>query len=198
MHFPYPVNDVPTTLPLVPAIKKRWSPVCFSGEPIEQEKIDTLFEAMRWSQSSFNEQPWRVVYATKDHPEDFERLASLLNEGNAWAKNAYMLFFIACSPNFARNNKLNRNAEYDTGAAINNLFLQAVEMNLIAHEMAGFDAEKGMEILKFPGEWKPLAMMAVGYPEDPAKFPKEMQDRQKTPRNRKEISEVAHIGMWQQ
>ena len=42
---------------------KRWSPYAFSDRPVTAEDLRSLFEAARWSASSYNEQPcstsWR-------------------------------------------------------------------------------------------------------------------------------------------
>src|SRR3989344_261411 len=102
--FPYPENPAPTDAQLIPAIKRRWSPLSFSDQPIEPEKIRSLFEAMRWTQSSRNEQPWRIIYATKDDKKEFEQLASLLTEDNSYAKEAYLLMLICAVQNLAHNN----------------------------------------------------------------------------------------------
>lgn len=193
----YPVNQAPVKYPVLDVIKKRWSPVAFSDQPIETEKILSLFEAMRWAPSSFNGQPWRVVYATKDKPEQFERIASLLNEGNSWAKEAFMLMVICSVQNFEYNNKPNKHHQYDTGAGIENLFLQAVSMDLVAHEMAGYDEEKSYELLKIPQDKvKSMAMMAIGYPGDPNALPEDLEQRQKGKRERKSIEEVTFEGEW--
>lgn len=194
--YSYPVKNVPTALDIIEPIKKRWSPLAFSSEPIEREKIDRLFEAMRWAPSSFNEQPWRVIYATKDKPEMFEQLSGLLVEGNSWAKEAYMLLVICAIPNFAHNNKPNINHAYDTGAAMENLFLQAVSMNLVAHEMAGFNHDIAHDILRMPEDVAVLAMMAIGYPGDENLLSADLAERQKNERVRKPVSEVVFEGVW--
>ena len=44
----------------------RWSPRAMSGEAIEEADLMVLFEAARWAPSSFNNQPWRILYARRD------------------------------------------------------------------------------------------------------------------------------------
>jgi len=192
----YPQNETPNEYPIHELIKKRWSPYAFSDKKIEQEKINSLFEAIRWAPSSFNEQPWRIIYATKDDREEFDKVASLLSEGNAWAKNAYMLILVCSSPIFARNNKPNHHTAYDAGAAIENLFLQAVSMDLIMHEMSGFSVDKAPELLGIPEGINVLTMVAVGYPVDPENAPKELLEKQSRPRTRKSQNEIIYKGKW--
>lgn len=197
--FPYPKNPAPTDAPLIESIKQRWSPIVFSDEPIEEEKIKAIFEAARWTQSSRNEQPWRIIYATRDDKENFDKLASMLTEDNfAYAKDAYLLMLICAFPTHEYKDKPNRMHQYDTGAASHAMFLQAVGTGLVAHEMGGFDKERPYEELGIPQDVPLMAMMAVGYPGDESKVDLEaLQKRKENSRQRKEISEVVFKGKWQ-
>lgn len=196
--FPYPENPALTDAPLIDAIKRRWSPVAFSNEPIEDEKMNALFEAMRWTQSSRNEQPWRLIYATQDDKEEFDNLTSVLVEGNNYAKNAYMVGLVCTLPNHEYKNKPNLTAQYDTGAAMHSLFLQAVDMNLVAHEMSGFDHEAVHSVLGVPAEVVPMAMIAIGYPGDINDVPEDRKAGQEAgKRERKDISKIVFKGKWQ-
>ncbi|MGL5879530.1 MAG: nitroreductase family protein, partial [Xenococcaceae cyanobacterium] len=47
-----------TQYPVDELLKKRWSPIAFSNQPIEPEKLNSLLEAASWAASSYNEQPW--------------------------------------------------------------------------------------------------------------------------------------------
>lgn len=196
--FPYPENPAKTNLPIIESIKRRWSPKAFSADPIKEEDIKTLFEAARWTQSSRNEQPWRFIYATQDDQKDFDRLVSLLSESNqTWAKNAYLLILACALPKHEYKDKPNWTHQYDTGAAMHAIFLQAVDMNLIAHQMEGFDKEKVHSVLGVPEEIVPMAMIAVGYPGDEKQFdPEELKTRKENSRKRKEISDFAFKGKW--
>ncbi|WP_208345115.1 nitroreductase family protein, partial [Aetokthonos hydrillicola] len=79
----YPVQDL---------ISKRWSPLAFSERLVEQEKLLSVLEAGRWAASSYNEQPWSFIIATRNNQAEFELLLSCLAEGNQpWAKNAPVL-----------------------------------------------------------------------------------------------------------
>lgn len=197
MMFPYPRNDAKTDKPLIEVIKRRWSPVAFSSEPLTEKEILTLFEAARWSQSSNNEQPWRFIYAIKDDAENYQRLASLLFTGNEYAVQAYLLLLGCAVLNSAYNGESNRYAHYDTGAAMNNIFLQAVGMELVAHEMGGFDRERATKELRIPAGVEPMAMMAVGHPGNPDELPEKLKERQDKTRTRKELSEIVFRSRWQ-
>src|SRR5438067_1315577 len=44
---------------------ERWSARAMSGEELSNEEIMRLFEAARWAQSEYNNQPWIFVYAKR-------------------------------------------------------------------------------------------------------------------------------------
>jgi nitroreductase len=110
-------------------IKNRRSRRAFVGNPIEKEKIKSLFEAARWAPSSANEQPWAYVYATKDQPVLWNKIFETLNEGNkVWAREAPLLVVSLSRKYHARNDQLNNSAKYDVGAANAFLSLQATHL----------------------------------------------------------------------
>lgn len=151
----FPVDD---------AIVERWSPRAMSGELISQDQLMTLFEAARWAPSCFNEQPWRFLYATRDS-EHWQAFFDLLVEFNqTWCANAAVLIVIASSTTFARNGNPNQNHSFDTGAAWENLALQASSMGLVCHGMAGFDYDRAREVLNVPEGISIEAMCAIGHP----------------------------------
>ena len=55
----YPIHDL---------LKKRWSSRAFAERVVEKDKLFSLLEAARWAPSSYNEQPWRFLAATREEP----------------------------------------------------------------------------------------------------------------------------------
>jgi nitroreductase len=190
----YPRKPAPTDLPIVEALRERWSPYAFSDRPVEDDKIQTLFEAARWAPSSFNEQPWRYVYATKTDGEARERLESLLLPGNAWAKNAFLLAVSFAKKTFTYNGKENRHALHDTGAASAYLAAQCPSLGLVAHQMAGFKVDEAASVLGVPADFVPGSMIAVGYPGNPRDLDPKLQERENAPRERKSQKEFVFQG----
>ena len=70
-----------TEYPINPLILNRWSPRSMTGDELHEDDIMSLFEAARWAPSSFNNQPWRFIYA-KRNTAHWDRLFNLLAEGN--------------------------------------------------------------------------------------------------------------------
>ena len=98
-----------------------------------------LFEAARWAPSAYNNQHWRFLYATRDD-EEWETFFDLLNEANqTWASEAGVLVVILAKTTFDHNGESAPTHSFDTGAAWQNLALEATRRDLVAHPMAGFD-----------------------------------------------------------
>src|SRR2546425_12923585 len=115
-------KPAPTEYPITEILRRRWSPRAFSDRIVEPEKLQSLFEAARWAPSSFNEQPWYFVMATKEKPEEHARLLSCLAESNQrWARRAPVLMVSVAKLNFDRTGKPNRHAFYDVGMAAGKL-----------------------------------------------------------------------------
>ena len=73
------------------------------------------------------------------------------------------LLLVCADTLFNHNQQPNRWAQYDTGAAAENLCLQASSMGLMAHQMGGFDADLARETFDIPAQFTPMAMISVGY-----------------------------------
>lgn len=187
-----------TKYPIHQLIKNRWSPVCYdNSRKIESEKIGSLFEAIRWAPSCFNEQPWHFIMATKDNPEEYDKLLSCLAEYNQlWVKNASLLMIAVTKLYFAQNQKPNRHAFHDIGLGLSNLSLQAEAMSLRLRFMAGFDVEKTQNIYHIPEGFEPVTAIAIGYEADPNQFESELQERDKAPRIRKPLSDFVFTNSW--
>jgi nitroreductase len=192
-----PEKPAQTSHPLHDLLHRRWSPRAFAPTPIEPEKIGSLLEAVRWSASSSNEQPWRLILAQRSDPQAHQRMVDCLAPGNqTWAANAPLLILVCAATTFARDNSLNPHAAYDCGAAIAHLTTQALAMNLWVHQMAGFSPEKARTTFNIPADVQPLTVIAVGYYGDPATLPEFRQAQESAPRTRKPLTEIAFEGAW--
>lgn len=175
----------------------RWSPRAFTEDPVTDPQLASLFEAARWAPSCYNEQPWMYVYATAADVEDFERMASLLVDGNrVWAEKAPVLGIVFARRRFARNDKPNRWAAFDAGAASMSLALQALEMGLATHFMGGIHEDRCYEKLGVPkDDFEAMAGFAIGTKGDPDSLPQDLRERE-APSDRKPLAEVAWRGHY--
>jgi len=180
-------------------IRRRWSPRAFSDRPVEPEKLRSLWEAARWAPSSFNEQPWSFLAATKEDAAGFQALLSCLVEGNLrWAQYAPVLMLSVARRYFERGGRENRHALHDVGLAVENMVIQATAEGLAVHQMAGFHVEKARELLAIPDTHEPVAMIALGYPGDPEMLPEDLRQRELAKRTRKTIDQFVFAGKWEQ
>ncbi|TAH37378.1 MAG: nitroreductase [Planctomycetota bacterium] len=188
-------RPAPADHPLHELILRRWSPRAFDPRPVEHAKLLQVFEAARWAASSFNEQPWSFVYATRADGEPYQRLFDCLVPGNQkWAGLAPVLCLSVARLTFARTGKRNRHAWHDVGLACANLWLQAIALGLAAHFMAGFDAEKAAAAAGVPEGQEPVAMFVLGYPGDPGTLPEDLREREVAPRVRRPIAQSVFRG----
>jgi nitroreductase len=152
----------------------------------------SLFEAARWAPSSYNDQPWRFIYAKKDTPE-WDRLFNLLVPFNqSWARNGAVLIAIV-SRNTFENNKPSPTHSFDTGAAWENLALQASSMGLVAHGMSGFDMNRARKELSVPDNYTIEAMAVIGKRASKRSLPLELQEKE-TPTTRKPVQDLIFKG----
>jgi nitroreductase len=187
----------PADHPLHDLLLQRWSPRAFADRLVDAAVLLRLFEAARWTASSYNEQPWAFCVATRDQAEAYQKLLGCLVEFNqTWARSAPVLMITAAHGTFERNGQPNRHAYYDLGAAALSLTLQATAEGLHAHQMAGIQVEKARQDLKLPAGWDPVAGVALGYLGDPANLSADLRQRELAPRTRKTLASFVFGGEW--
>ena len=183
--------------PISELIAERWSPYAFDNRLVPEADLRSLFEAARWAPSSYNEQPWSYIVATRDNSEQFQRLLSCLVDANqVWAKAAPVLALGVVSLKFARNAKDNRAAVHDLGLASGNLVLEATARGLFVHQMIGILPDRAREIYEIPEGYEAWTGLAIGYRGDPTSLPDPLRERERAPRQRKPLSEFVFNGKW--
>lgn len=181
--------------PINPLILNRWSPRAMTGESLEQDELNSLFEAARWAPSSYNNQPWQFIYAKRETPF-FQKFLDLLIEFNQqWANKAAVLGVICAYTLFEHTKKPSVTHAFDTGAAWENLCLEGTSRSLVVHGMEGFDYQRARKTLAIPNEYEVLAMFAIGKKAPKETLPLELQKKE-IPSSRKNISEFAMEGSF--
>jgi nitroreductase len=173
----------------------RWSPRAFSGEPVPEQDLMSMFEAARWAPSSFNNQPWRMLYARRGTPY-WPVFFDLLTEGNkVWCKNAGALVLFISKTTFDHNGQPARTHAFDTGAAWENFALQGTMMGYVVHGMQGFDYDRARAGLGIPDGFEVQAMVAVGTPGPIEGLPESVQ-RREFPNTRRPLSQTVCQGRF--
>ncbi len=188
-------------VPIHEIIANRWSGRAYdASQVISQTHIIAMLEAARWAPSCYGDQPWRFVLCNKSADlaawqQAFECLAP---SNQAWAKDAPALILACANTLFNHNQQPNRWAQYDTGAAVENLCLQASSMGLMTHQMGGFNAELSREKFNIPVQFTPMVMISVGVAAEIATLSGDILARETAPRSRRLLSELVFSGAWGQ
>jgi nitroreductase len=189
----------PAQQKVIDVVAKRFSPRAYSGRPVEHEKLLTVLEAARWSASSYNEQPWRFIVATKENLEAFEKMLSVANEWNQkWATLAPVLILTVAKKTFSHNGSENKHARHDIGQAVATLALEAAQHDLYIHQMAGIHADKAMELFNVPEDFDVVSLFTLGYLGDIKDLPEEFHKSEQRKRERKPLSELVFEGEFGQ
>lgn len=181
--------------PIEQLLLDRWSPRAMSGEPIPHEEFMRLMEAARWAPSSYNNQPWRFVYAYRDTPAWQTFFDLLIPFNQEWCKNAAVLVVAVSKKTFELNGKPSRTHSFDTGSAWENCALQGWALGLVVHGMEGFDYDKAQRDLHIPADYTVEMMFAVGRPGPKERLSQALQERE-FPSDRKPVREISFEGSW--
>lgn len=170
---------------LMEAIKGRRSIRKYKADPIPEEALEKVIEAVRWSPSWANTQCWEVILVRD--PKMKSELASTLTTTNP-ARSAMTeapLVVVLCGKKGISGFKKGEAATvkgdwlmFDTGIAMQNLCLAAHALGLGTVIIGLFDHNKAGEILGVPQNVEVVAMTPLGYPAAQGSAPK-----------RKEVSE---------
>lgn len=188
-----------TQVAIHPLLAERWSSRAYDGsKTVTREQTIALLEAARWAPSCYGDQPWRFVLWNKaEDPSGWQQALGCLAPGNqSWVKDAPLLMLITADNLFNHNGKSNRWGQYDTGAAAENLCLQAEAMGLKAHQMGGFDVDKARILAAIPEQYQLMAMLSVGYAAALENVSAELRERETAPRTRRELDELFFAGSW--
>ena len=190
--------EAETDHPVHELIRKRRSPYAYVDKPVAKEDLVSLFEAARWAASSYNEQPWRFIVATKENAEEYEKALSVLVEGNqVWAKHAPVIVIGTVVEKFALNGNPNIAAEHDLGLALGNLSIEATARGLYVHPMIGLEPEKAREIYGIPEDAHALTAFAIGYVDrSTSEVPEDILKRDDGTPQRKPLPEIVFGGAW--
>lgn len=182
-----------------PLIAERWSPRAYQDRPVEAEKLQRIFEAVRQTASSRNEQPWRWLLGRKDASRNtWQRIFDSLLPGNQrWNGHTPVLLLLIGKTFWDHNGKSNTSYTYDCGAAAATLAYQALAEGLYVRQMAGIDSEKARTLFRIPEGYEPLTAIALGYLASPEVLPEDMRAGE-TRRAKKPVTEILFENDWEQ
>jgi nitroreductase len=173
---------------LMEAIKGRRSIRKYKPDPVSEEALNTLMEAVRWAPSWHNTQCWEVI-VVKDQKVKSELATTLIHipKSNPAASSMTeaSIVLVLCGikgvSGYYKGQSQTVKGDwlmFDTGLAMQNLCLTAHALGLGTVVVGRFDHKKVAEILGVPQNVEVVAMTPLGYPAAEGSAPK-----------RKELSE---------
>ena len=191
-------NVLTLETPILPVLTQRRSPRAYAAQPVPADALRQVFAAASSAASCFGEQPWRFLVGARDtSPDAYEKiLASLGDFNQVWAKAAPVLAVSIAKLAFSHDDNPNAWAKHDVGQATATLAIQATELGLQIHQMAGFSPDKVRAAFNVPAGYDPVAVFTIGYPGDPASLPDAAREKEIAPRTRKPLAEFLFEGAW--
>lgn len=164
---------------LLEAIKGRRSIRKYKAEPVSEEAVQQVIEAVRWSPSWANTQCWEVILVRD--PIMKSELANTLTPTNP-ARSSMTeapLVAVLCGKKGISGFKKGEAATvkgdwlmFDTGIAMQSFCLAAHGLGLGTVVVGLFDHKKAEEVLGVPPAVEVVAMTPLGYPATQASAPK--------------------------
>ncbi|MFQ5660089.1 MAG: nitroreductase family protein [Gammaproteobacteria bacterium] len=188
-----------TRVPINELLAGRWSGRAYDpSRPVSREQLITLIEAARWAPSCYGDEPWRYIVCDKSTDQTaWDKLFGCLMPLNqSWVKNVPLLILSAADSKMRKDGKLNRWGEHDTGAASMSICIQATELGLMAHQMGGFNVDKARESFAIPGQYVPMAVIAIGYQLPRENIPEVLKEKEMAGRVRRDLTSNFFAGAW--
>lgn len=145
-------------------IRRRYSVRAYRPDPVEEEKLTRILEAVRLAPTAANRQAFRVmVIQTKGREEELRRVY-----GREWFTQAPLVLAVCALPAEGWVRKFDgwNAAEVDATIAMTHIVLAAAEEGLGTCWIAAFDPGAAREVLGLPVDVVPAAFTPLGYPAD--------------------------------
>jgi nitroreductase len=145
---------------VIEAIQKRYSCRAYLDKPVEQEKLDQIFEAARNAPSAKNLQDWRFIFVTDKTIK--QQVAGCTNHQEAFGQAGAIIAACSICKETMKCGQLI--APIDVSIALEHIALMATELGLATCWIGSFDAGRVKDVLEIPKEVAIIEMMALGYP----------------------------------
>jgi len=164
---------------LMQAIRGRRSIRRYKPDPVPEEALQTVMEAVRWAPSWGNTQCWKVIIV-KDSAlkSELAKTVPKVNPAQPTITEAPVLVVLCGArevsgyyggrPSTAKGDWL----MFDTGLAMQNLCLAAYALGLGTVIIGMFEHQKVAEVLGVPQNVEVVAMTPLGYPATQSSPPK--------------------------
>lgn len=167
---------------LYEVISTRRSIRKYKSDPVEEEKLNRILEAVRIAPSAGNRQPWHFI-VIKDE-ETKRRLKEAYDK--EWFYNAPVIIFAGGEPSISWTRKDGRDyKDVDVAIAFDHLVLAATAEGLGTCWIGAFEPKAVREILGIPEGIEPIALTPLGYPDEAPEA-----------RERKPFNQIVRFNKW--
>lgn len=181
---------------LISSIESRRARRAITSQPIDHETLTQLLQAAHLAPSCANNQPWRFVIVEDEAVLD--RVKEHLTGGNYWAKVSSAIVAVASRVDL--DCQIPDGREYylfGCGMAAMNLMLQATELGLFAHPIAGFKSKPIKKILNIPEDFTLIALIILGHPTQAhGRLSEKHRGEETAPRDRLPLPDVVSWNLW--
>lgn len=180
------------------AVQRRRAYRSLEDYEITEDVMTDLAESARLAPSCFNNQPWRFVFVYDE--EVLQLLHDALSRGNQWAHSASMIIAVFSKRDLDCFIKEREYYLFDTGMATAFIILQATELGLVAHPIAGYDEGKVKTILEIPEDMQVITLVIVGIHStelSPVLSEKQVESEKKRP-DRLPIEKFVYINRYEE
>jgi nitroreductase len=165
------------------AIRRKRAVRNYRPDPLPQEVVERILYAGRRAQSSKNSQPWHFIVI-----QDHQTLMELSKMGDFTGPLTRATLGVAIlTPDPATR----WSVMFDAGQAAAYMQLAALDMGVGSCMVTLHRPEPARALLGFPDDLQLHAMIAFGYPADPA-----VLEPASRPGGRRPIQEIAHFERW--
>jgi len=145
-------------------IKRRYSCRQYKSDPVEEDKLMKLLEAVRVAPSAVNYQPYRFIVVRMEEHRQY--LCDAYHR--TWIKEAPVIIVACIDHGKAWKRALDGRsyADMDLAIAIDHLTLQATALGLATCWVCNFNPEICVQELDLPEGLEPAVLIPLGYPVD--------------------------------
>ena len=155
----------------------------FAPRPVEQEKIEKILEAGRWSPTAVNAQPQRVLvlntlenlakvreFCTFGYDKKYADLTHACDDKehghNVYYYGSPLVLFVCYDRTACWHHPQSGESSgvIDATIVATHMMLEAASIGLGTVWISYFDAKKAKKMLELPESWEPVCMLYIGYP----------------------------------
>jgi nitroreductase len=186
-----------TIVPISELVTQRWSPRVFdSSHELSHGDVLALGEAARWAPSSNNAQPWKFSILRRETAE-FQAVSysGLTGFNQSWAPQASAYVVVMADQIRPDGKEWDKAiAYYNAGLASAQIVFEAESMGLKSHYMGGILHDEIEAALGVSRVWI-VNVIAIGRQGDVSKVSDELQQRERSARERKPLEDIILHGL---